>query len=358
MELVYPGSTIFEPLEVEEVRRNVATDQFGSADIDALLTLLYDGRKYRFAVEVSHRTAPSVTSRAIERLTHVVSDAHPLLIAPYLTDDLVKMLKMAGINGADLAGNYVFSTDSLVAMRRDRPNVFPEDTGIRNVYRGVSSIVCRFLLSRPGVFDSVTSVYDGIRKCGGEVSLSTVSKVLSTLEDDLLIEKSRSRIRVLQPGPLLDKLTENYSPPAQTNAPVSMKINDDSAGREDTISRVIGTSEWVWDGSTSAALYIDIAAPRVPVVLVHARYFMMYEVIPGVARYEPRFPNVEIRYTSDREPFFRCERDGHRASVLEAYLSWATLDKRERELAGDLRARILSTFDEVTHDERDGGRRL
>lgn len=346
-ELVYPGSAIFDPLEIVDRARYSSHLPVGAAQ----LTLSYDGRLYPFALEIAHRSAPSVALPKIARLVEVSAEALPLLLVPFLTDDLVKMLKEAGISGADLAGNYVFSTDSLVAIRRDRRNEFPEDTGIRNIYRGTSSIVCRFLLSRPEVFESVNSIHTGIRQCGGEVSLSTVSKVLSALADDLLIEKSRNRIRIVQAARMLDKLTENYSSPAQDGPPELLRIQGDGAEREKTIEDILGTDAWIWDGSTSATQHLGLPMPRLPVVLVRARDLMSLVVIPDVVARDSRFPNVAIRYTNDREPFFRCDPNGHRASVLEAYLSWSRLDKRERELAGELRNRILEPFDSYTQDQ-------
>jgi hypothetical protein len=44
------------------------------------------------------------------------------------------------------------------------------------------------------------------------MSLSTVSKVLKTLQEDLIISREDA-IRLLQPDKLLQKLSENYAPP-------------------------------------------------------------------------------------------------------------------------------------------------
>ena len=41
------------------------------------------------------------------------------------------------------------------------------------------------------------------------MSLSTVSKSLKTLEDDLIIDR-KEMIRLLQPDKLLEKLSQNY----------------------------------------------------------------------------------------------------------------------------------------------------
>ena len=157
------------------------------------------------------------------------------------------------------------------------------------------------MLSRPGAFDSANSIQEGIRECGGEISLSTVSKALATLDDDLLIEKTRNRIRVLQAARLLDKFSGNYLPPAISPPAVPMRIDDAVANREQMVSQVFGTNEWVWDGSTSAAMYLDLPVPRVSVALIRARDRMLYEVRPGEAVFDSRFPNNFRAYAAECE---------------------------------------------------------
>ncbi len=71
-------------------------------------------------------------------------------------------------------------------------------------------------------FDSVKGALEEIRKRGGKTTTATISKVSKSMEADLVIERGRGdspvarRLRLLQPGKLLDFLTANYLPPEVT----------------------------------------------------------------------------------------------------------------------------------------------
>jgi hypothetical protein len=58
------------------------------------------------------------------------------------------------------------------------------------------------------------------------MSLSTVSKVLKTLQDDLIVTREET-IHLLQPDKLLGKLRENYVPPA-VKEQVRLKISEEN----------------------------------------------------------------------------------------------------------------------------------
>ena len=58
------------------------------------------------------------------------------------------------------------------------------------------------------------------------MSLSTVSKSLKTLEEDLIVERN-DIIRLLQPDKLLEKLSENYAPP-NIKERVRLKVQEES----------------------------------------------------------------------------------------------------------------------------------
>ena len=112
-----------------------------------------------------------------------------LLALPYLSSSVVNLLEETEVSGIDLNGNYVLQTNNFLAIRLDQKNKYKQSSGIKNVFRGTSSIVCRYLLQNPGPHKTVTAIHEGIRELDGRVSLSTVSKVLSTLSDELIVEK-------------------------------------------------------------------------------------------------------------------------------------------------------------------------
>src|SRR5438552_37751 len=70
----------------------------------------------------------------------------------------------------------------------------------------------------PGVFlrkrsfASVGEVLEEVERAGGSVALSTVSKALARMTDDVVIDRSDGGIRLLQPDKLLDLLAESFTP--------------------------------------------------------------------------------------------------------------------------------------------------
>ena len=49
------------------------------------------------------------------------------------------------------------------------------------------------------------------------LALSTVSKALKSLEDDLIISRETGKIRLVQPDKLLENLSRNYAPTKQAS---------------------------------------------------------------------------------------------------------------------------------------------
>ncbi|MBW2311723.1 MAG: winged helix-turn-helix domain-containing protein, partial [Deltaproteobacteria bacterium] len=120
-------------------------------------------------------------------------------------------LEREGISGIDLCGNGVVIVPGMFAVfRSGGKNRFPASAPIKNIYRKNSSMVGRVFVVRP-VFNAVQDVCSEINQRNmlvnrwDPMSLSTVSKALKTLEQDLIVER-RGAIRLLQPDKLLEKL--------------------------------------------------------------------------------------------------------------------------------------------------------
>src|SRR6185295_8823256 len=124
----------------------------------------------------------------------------------------------------DLCGNGVINLPGeWFVFRTGEKNRFPSSLPIKNIYCGASSIVARVFLLRPN-YQSVNEVREEILKREGKVSLSTVSKVLKALQEDLIISRN-DEIRVLQPERLLEQLQNAYRRP-RTKPRLQGKINN------------------------------------------------------------------------------------------------------------------------------------
>ena len=141
-----------------------------------------------------------------------------MLVVPYLSPDNIKLLESSLVSGIDLCGNGILIVPpELLIVRTGNPNRFPQSAPIRNVYRGDSSLVGRVFLVRP-VYRAVGDIAAAIRELSGNVSLATVSRVLKTMESDLIVGRERGDIRLLQPEKLLERLADNYRSPKEKRA--------------------------------------------------------------------------------------------------------------------------------------------
>lgn len=153
----------------------------------------------------------------------------------------------------DLSGNaLIMVPDEILVSRTGAPNRFRRPGVIKNVYRKNSSIVPRAFLLKPR-YNSITEVMDEIESRGGIVSQATVSKVCASLDQDLVIERTKGQVpptrslRLIQPDKLLDLLTENYAPPV-----ISQRLTAKATLTPDQFCRRV--MQWGAEAAEKAAL--------------------------------------------------------------------------------------------------------
>jgi hypothetical protein len=343
------GQVQFPPLEVEEVQITPpGSRQGGQVDLDALLTLGWRGRPYRFGVEARRLWTPKVIADAVEaaRRSARAAGLNPLVLAPYLSEERVLALEAEGVSGIDLCGNgVVVVPGELLVLRTGAPNRYRWEGTIKNVYRKNSSIVARVFLLVPR-FDSVKATLEEIRRRGGDVTMATVSKVCKSLESDLVIERERGdapvarRLRLLQPGKLLDLLAQNYVEPE-----VSRSFQGKCAlAPEELASRLAA-----WEGKPGRKV-VQTGASSVDAYAVMAREPVRsfycsdlksaLQALGDDIRETDRFVNVAFQETRDDFVYFD-RRAGLVASPIQAYLELVRGDQREKDTADQVRRVIL-----------------
>ncbi|MBI4351921.1 MAG: hypothetical protein HY550_10810 [Elusimicrobia bacterium] len=304
---------------------------------DAGITLALQERMVDFLAEVKTRTAPGMVAESLWRIKNApaVPGRNYLLLVPYLTATIVEMLNREKLSGLDLNGNYLIQTPGLLAMRLDRENRFPESQPIKNIFAGASSLVGRLLLARGGRFGSVNEVARTIQMLGGGLSLSAVSKVLKGLAEELIIEKNRAGIALLQPEKLLQKLGENYRPPKILET-LKLKIPDMNSFAGLKGPDGLGLRSWVISGESSARRYAVMADSFATKVYV-TDFGSLWNSL------DEKFYNVVALRTGDLFPFFDAREEGGQrwASPLQCWLELSRLDKREREISDTVRKAIL-----------------
>ena len=240
-----------------------------------------------FAVEHKTIPTPAMVRSAVQQVRRLSRPPllWPMVLFPYLSEERLEELEREGVSGLDLCGNGVVIVPGEWLVRRTgKPNLYPQSFPIKNVFRGTSSLVARVFLRRP-TYGGVGEIQEEIERLGGTVTLSTVSKVLARLEEELIVgrlsRESRGNwvksgpvaiegegarvhpsgeIRLLQAEKLLQRLVENYRPPevrrrfvgkCTTNPEILLTGPTALAAEDGTSIAVTGTS--------SARLYAAMA---------------------------------------------------------------------------------------------------
>ncbi len=206
----------YAPLSIVSMRKEavVAT----GVRADALIQFaLEGGPSFRALAEISSLGTPkSIRTKCMQvlDLAKRTKDPElvPLIVAPYIPPSQADVLQEAGVSWMDLSGNMVVRTKKGIYIERTgRPNQFPDSAAIKKVFQGTASLVSRALLLKLAGFASLSAISDFIKLRNGSITVSTVSKVLRSLEEDLLVSRTDSCISASDPARLLARLAEGYA---------------------------------------------------------------------------------------------------------------------------------------------------
>lgn len=308
---------------------------------DAYVDVMWEDRVFRFVAELQVQASPKTLQDVIERLRSYAeaSEMRPMLVAPYLHRDRLEELESRGVSGVDLSGNGVIvAPGELLVFRTGNPNRYPAGRKIRNVYQGASSLVARVFLAR-SKYDSVQEVMDEVTRRGGQVSLSTVSKVLKVLEEDLVIRRGGRGSELLQPDELLDRLADAYRPP-RISARKKYRWVDEPG---ELVNRLGESGQrLVLTGEASVNRYAVM--PREKTLQCYCTSIEPIEHrLRGRLEESPRFPDLELIETRDPTVYFdtRSDTGVAAASPTQSWLELQGGDKRQSDAASNVRTRIL-----------------
>jgi len=349
-ELFRNDGILIPPLSLRLIQENIASR---NRIFDAEVEISWMDKKARFLVELKSKSTPLIFRDALNYLKSSPLPEHylPMLIMPYLSELKLSELEQLGVSGIDLCGNYLIVVPGeFAAFRSGAGNRFPSSAPIKNIYRKNSSMVGRVFLAKPR-YSSVQEVCAeinrrnllvtaGIKK---PISLSTVSKSLKTLENDLIIGRERG-IDLLQAEKLLTKLTEAYFPPkAQAITKIKLPYS-----KNEIFSLLLKQSQKLKipiaaTGTTSFNLYAVME--RGDLLSVYCTDLAaLLESLPG--NKTDRFPNLELIETNDERVFFDpFVFEGFPwASPVQVYLELMDGDKRDQETATQIKSFILDNY--------------
>jgi hypothetical protein len=267
----------------------------------------------------------------------------PLVVGPYLSDDRLRQIEAQGVSGLDLCGNGVVTVPGrYTVFRTGNPNRYSTSVPIKNIYRGATSIVARSLLICP-TFASVSALKEFARSRGGNLSLSTVSKALQVMEDDLVLSRRERAVQLLQADKLLSFLERNYVP-VLPDREIAGRFRGPLPALRTFLARLALEAEdaLVATGVSSAPRYTSIAMESEA-----ALYCKDMDRILSVLPFEEtgRFPNLRLTQTADPIPYFDLRPDSERypwASPVQTYLEMVTGEPRMKQSAATVREAILN----------------
>jgi len=349
IETLRRGEITLPPLSFRMLE--LGADTGNRARPDAVIQACWRGKRARFVVACKPLSTPRAFESGISELKAYAreGDCLPLLFLPFLSEGQLKRLEKERINGLDLCGNgVVCSSEGFAVFRSGQPNCFTSSVPIKNIYRKNSSMAARVFLASP-IYETVTEVWREINQrnvligldTARNMSLSTVSKALKVLQEDLIVRRDDA-IRLLQPDKLLQKLRENYIPPAITRR-VSIKV----AGSQDQVLELLQQAfnvrklPLVATGMASVGRYA--AMQRGDALSVYCpRLGMLLKELPREEN--ARFPNLELLETADERVYFdaREEQGIWWASPVQVYLELMTGDKRDQQTAEQVESHIMN----------------
>lgn len=312
---------------------------------DATAEVRWEGREFRFVAELKGRSTPRTFANAVAQSREYAESArgYPMIVLPYLAPERLDELARLGVSGIDLCGNGIVTVPGeLFVLRSGAPNRYRESYPIRAVYRGATSLVGRALLLRP-VSESLSDLDGFIRSRGGAITLTTISKALRRMEDDVLIERQGGRARLLQPEGLLDKLVASYQPPKLRRTFIGSTTLD-RATLGDKLSQL--ESRAVLTGQSSTERYAVMGREDRSRVYCESVSELL-DLLGEDAQPGERFANLELYETADPTVYFDVRLDGATpfASPIQTFIELATGDKREQDVSKQIRSLILREAD-------------
>jgi len=343
--------------------------RIGDTEYDAVVEANWDDEKAAFAIECRRLGTPKEFAGAVLKIQSwkLPDGMFPMLLLPYLKPEQLDELDRLGISGVDLCGNGVITIPGrLKVFRTGQPNRFKSSATIKNVYRGKTSLVAR-IFAEQNSFPSLQSLREAIVErdllsASGltkPIGLSTVSKALKTLEQDLIIARGDDgTIRLLQRDLLLDKLQRNDEP-LEAQEAIKLKVKTNAL--------------WNWVSFYTSALgdlavLSGLSSTSQYAVMQRAEIYRLYtpdpislakrmtgkrgpsEVPPdeNPAQETDRFENIVIIQTKRPIDYFdvRAVERFYWASPLQTWLELMRGDKRDRETANQVRELLLQDRDE------------
>jgi hypothetical protein len=358
LRMLAEGGIDFPPLSIRW--SPLVPESGGGQYTDAEVETTWGQRTWRFVVQMKASSTPMAVQSAISLVTSCAAsrDALPMVIVPYLSSQQMQELERSGVSGIDLCGNgIVMVPDELLVYRSGQPNRFPSSAAIKNIYRKNSSMVSRVFLARPS-FGKLSEVWAEVNDRNPLVKffsrppmvLSTVSKAVKGLEEDLLVSREKGAIRLIQAAKLLDQLLDNYRPDKDLPV-IRRRVNLPTSELPATLLRLGRELNLPICATGLCSVNRYAVMQRGDMLSVYCpRPDVLLSRLPG--NESDRFPNLEIVPSEEETDYFDSRVDSETgffwASPVQTWLELMRGDGRDKETAKQVRSLILNEIGQTT----------
>jgi hypothetical protein len=280
------------------------------------------------------------------------------LVCPYLSPQNQQYCQKNNIDFIDLSGNMLLRVPgTLLIERLDRTNLYKESKR-RDPFRGASSRVLRVLLNKPNNDWTITGIEDELenesirqnKKGLFSISVSSISKTVQSLEEEVLIRRDGLKIRVPDPKQLLFRWAEKYKERYKWLSRTSFKTNnpfgfDIELSIKGLINRFDNLDFTVTSSAASNFIAPFVNVDRIDVFLldetksdslrnlindrsVGPDFLFFYSYDAGVAMYSRMLKN--IKFVSEIQVYLDCYARGGRDAKQAEYILSDVIEKQWR----------------------------
>ena len=176
--------------------------------VDAAVLFKYNDQEKELFIELTTLGTPKRIRNAVNQLCIILNDTHNaygIVIAPYISSRSAQICKEANLGYVDLSGNFWISFDSIFLSQENKPNKYPVETSLSNLYAPKSERVLRVLLTKPYKVWKTKGLAEE-----ADISLGMITHIRRRLEEEDWVEKKNVGFSLSNPEALLKDWAEHY----------------------------------------------------------------------------------------------------------------------------------------------------
>ena len=183
--------------------------------VDLVVTIEFGGYYKDLMILVGSSGEPRILNQKIDELKRLQNrlGGYPVYMAPYISKNSRKIIIDNRIGFIDFSGNAFLAFDNLLINKTGFGNKFKEKRLLKKIFSKKSTRIVRKLLSNYRKEWIITELANE-----AQVSTGFVSMIIRNLAEEGFIDREWGSIKLIKPGELLDKWSEEYKFDKQISA--------------------------------------------------------------------------------------------------------------------------------------------